>query len=331
LIVDNANLSDLEWNSNNSEIVSVDKGTINSKKVGEAIITVLVKGTDKKATIKIIVSEIKLFFKTKEVEIDAKKNKTIDLNEYLVIENADKKDIFWYFNQNEMISIKDGIVEAIGDGEVYVEASLKGTPIRDVILIKIKGIGITNFQISANIYANQLIINTTHKLNVYTYPVGDISTLKWKSSNNDVATVNNEGEVLGKALGNVTITAISPSGSTASVDLQIIPKEVTSITFTNNTSVPSKVIGGTTYSLQIQTIPYNTDLSLLEFISSDNSIATVDAKGVVHALKGKRGRITITVRSKESIAVSATQELQIISPFEYVKTVSYLEGHIEQN
>lgn len=331
LVVSNVDLSELIWNSSDSEIVSVDKGLIKTKKIGEVMVTVKIRNTDKTAALKVIVSKKNIYFKQKEVLIDANKSKTLDLNEFLILENVDKKEVFWHINDTETISVENGIVTANNDGSIYVEAILDGRVISDYILVIVKGIGITFMSITSKPYDDEIRVGDTYKYDVYTVPYqNDLTSLVWSSSNPEIATVNNLGEVYAKSAGVVTITVKAVTGVTAKVETRVITNEVTFLlTQIQSTWSGNRVIAGENYQISVSVRPFDTDISSIEFISSDPTLATVDDKGMIKTVKDKRGKVTITARAKTSPFISSDLEIELVSAFVLVKTVVYLSGKVQ--
>lgn len=122
--------------------------------------------------------------------------------------------------------------------------------------------------------------------------------ITFQSSNNGVATVDNGGNVIGKALGDATITAsVTMDGvtQTGSMDLHVVDATITKMTATladaslNPGSETDVVIKGT--------LSDGRDLDVSEatatFTSSNPEIATVDASG--HVVAVSKGTTSVTV------------------------------------
>lgn len=111
-------------------------------------------------------------------------------------------------------------------------------------------------------------------------------TLQWTSSDPAVASVDNQGNVTGVAVPSgirttttITATAIDGSGTTATCDITVLKKvEPTDVALDRTTATCAKNEG----SLRIgyTTTPAESTTSLLQWTSSDESVATV-ADGVV--------------------------------------------------
>lgn len=124
----------------------------------------------------------------------------------------------------------------------------------------------------------------------------DNKTLIWKSSNTNIATVN-DGYVKAIKTGKATIIVSSSDGSniTAKCDITIVQK-ATKVTVRQyyHINKPSKKL----YKLNAKVYPSDTSDKSLIYRSSNNKVATVNKKGQIKAKK--YGKATITVINKKS-------------------------------
>ena len=130
----------------------------------------------------------------------------------------------------------------------------------------------------------------------------DKTKLTWTSSNPEVATVDSDGTVTPKGEGTTTITATTPSGATSSTTITVTPPILANDVFLSTKTL--KIGIGQNYALIANVFPYNATNKTVAWSSSDESVATVDSKGVVKAKK--EGTATITAKTNNGIAGSAT-------------------------
>ena len=109
------------------------------------------------------------------------------------------------------------------------------------------------------------------------------------SSNTEVAKINDDNEVIPVGDGKATITA-KYDGLEVSKDIKVITP-IKSMSFT---STRSSIKVGKDLQMKLQLTPSNASTSTLSYESSDESIATVDASGIVTGVS--KGKVTITVR-----------------------------------
>lgn len=166
-----------------------------------------------------------------------------------------------------------------------------------------------------------LSVDATFTLVASVYPEGATDQdVIWSSSNEDVATVDEDGVVTAIALGTATITAKSANGASAKckviVDSPVI--DVTSVTL-DKTSLTLLV--DSTYTLVATIAPDTASYQDITWSSSDEKVATVDKDGFVTAIAA--GTATITAQSTNE-EVSAVCEVTVNAPID-VTSISFGE------
>ncbi|MBQ7145176.1 MAG: leucine-rich repeat protein [Lachnospiraceae bacterium] len=122
--------------------------------------------------------------------------------------------------------------------------------------------------------------------------------IKWTSSNSEIVSVKENGEVEAKKPGTAVIT-VSVGDLTASCEVRVI-RLIYRIYF--NEYEKSLAVGDT-YSIQAYISPDDATYQALQWSSSDESVAAVDQEGVVTAKKV--GEATITAKSQDGSDESA--------------------------
>ena len=133
----------------------------------------------------------------------------------------------------------------------------------------------------------------------------------WASDNTDVATVDEDGLVTAVKAGTATIT-VSVKGqpeikATCTITVKSSSIAVTKLTLSESSA---EVSVGKTLTLSCTIEPSNATNKELIWSSSDETIATVDAQGVVTGVKA--GTVTITVASKSDPSVKATCTVTVV-------------------
>lgn len=129
---------------------------------------------------------------------------------------------------------------------------------------------------------------------------GKATKVSWDSSNDDVVTVNG-GVVNAKSAGEAVITASSENGETDSCHVKVSDKLISEITL-SATGVRVEV--GKTIQLEATYKPADASHVVLNWSSSDASIATVNEEGFVTGIAP--GVTTITCKSDNDISASCT-------------------------
>ncbi|UJF15281.1 G5 domain-containing protein [Jeotgalibaca sp. MA1X17-3] len=137
----------------------------------------------------------------------------------------------------------------------------------------------------------------------------------WSSSNENIATVNNQGLVSTLNIGTVTITVSTKDGTVSnSIVLNILPIEVKSIALDKEAITLTE---GENFTFISTVLPENATNKSLTWTSSDENIVKVDPFGLVTALNA--GEATLSVSSYDGKIVTHVK-VTVIEP-----TVSSVE------
>lgn len=161
--------------------------------------------------------------------------------------------------------------------------------------------------ISLNKSTLSLEKGSSEKLTATLTPADASDTVSWSSSNSSVATVAADGTVTAVANGNAKITATVGNYS-ASCDVTVVTS-LKSISIKGTTDTIKK---GQTTQLQVTYDPEDTtDDKTVTWSSADATIASVDATGLVTALKDGTTTIKATVGSKTAEYTINVQEIKL--------------------
>ncbi len=134
-------------------------------------------------------------------------------------------------------------------------------------------------------------------------------TITWTSSNTAVATVSASGAVKAVAAGTATVTATTVNGLKATCTVTVNPKYPTSVTIAPATA---SLYETETVQLTATLAPANVKDKTLTWSSSDAALATVDANGLVTAVKS--GTVTITAKAGNGVSGTATLTVKSYYP-----------------
>ncbi|WP_368261516.1 Ig-like domain-containing protein [Blautia wexlerae] len=130
----------------------------------------------------------------------------------------------------------------------------------------------------------------------------DNTRVTWKSSDENVVTVDEKGKVTAVGNGTATITVTSVSGNyTATVAVTVkIPVEIERITIETEKEILTKI--GESTELKVKIEPENADAQKLIWKSDDEMIAAVDENGKVTAIGNGTVIITVTTEDGKNTA-----------------------------
>ena len=227
---------DLHWYSEDENIATVDEvGNIFGKSTGTTNI-VAEKETDDfvKCEIEVIKEEQSTKTTTSkkaktskiievtglllnETNITMRKDETKQLIISIYPENATDKTITWSSSNNNIVSVKDGLLTAHSIGEVRITAKNKKSGKSVISKVKVlesnipKKISISSSEITLGTgSSNPVTLSATIEPET-----AEDKTITWTSDNNDVATVDPYGNVKGIHSGTTVIRATTVNGLTA--------------------------------------------------------------------------------------------------------------------
>ncbi len=123
-------------------------------------------------------------------------------------------------------------------------------------------------------------------------------TIYWESSNNDILTIDSDGNVNAISKGPVTITAKTVNGKQDSLTLNVnvYPEEI------KIEELDGEVFVGDKLQLKVDLVPGNSETTL-KWSSSDESIVEVDENGNINALKYGHATITVTTDNMKTDSI----------------------------
>ncbi|MBQ4215859.1 MAG: Ig-like domain-containing protein, partial [Bacteroidales bacterium] len=288
----------VSWSSSAPEIASVDdNGTITAHAEGSATITVTTTDGKKTATCAVtvvddaavVVSAIELNLTELELKVGGGKEIKATVK-YSDGTSSTKEDVVWTTDNPDAIDLDEGWVDAIEVGVANVTASFGGksatcvvTVISNVTVVNVTGVSLnkTEASITKNgsltLTATVLPTNATNK------------NVAWSSSDETVATVD-DGVLTIVGLGTTTITVTTEDGKkTATCEVTITDVLATNIIIDNALSLTV----GETGSIELHILPADA-AQTATWKSDKESVATVDANGVVTAVAAGTANITAT-------------------------------------
>lgn len=206
---------------------------------------------------------------------------------------ANTTDKVVYTSQNPSVAtVNDAgkiTAKAAGKTKITVKAGSKEKTIAVTVTkkaVKVKSLKIKKAALTMNKGTQTYV---SYKVN----PTGATTTLKWKSSNKNVAAVDQTGKIVAKKAGKATIT-VTANGKKATVKVSVVDP-CTSV------KVQSKLTlkAGKSAKLKVTTTPKTTGQKAT-FKSSNKKVATVDSKGKVKALKKGTAKIIVTVGKQKA-------------------------------
>lgn len=157
---------------------------------------------------------------------------------------------------------------------------------------------------SINIVLDKTVINISETAKATAVVVPSNAEIKYSSSNETVATVAQDGTVLGIGVGKATITATA-NGKSVSTEIEVKAILVESISL--DLAEVKDLKEGRTVPIKATVLPANASNKAIEWKSQDENIAKVIANGTSCSIEGvAEGTTTITATSMDGSGKVAT-------------------------
>ena len=248
-----------------------DKGNVVAKSIGTTIITVK-DDLNHSAKCIITVYPVPETVVLNASVVNLNKGKTYTLVPTITPDNA-LTAYTWTSSDNDIATVdENGKVKAVAIGTAIITVSTSNNKTA-TCKINVKR---TPTNVELNKTSMTLGEGQTYTLTPTLTPASAYTTYKWSSSNTAVATVDQNGKITAKALGDTVITVTADNGVKA-ICLVHVKKQPTSISFAE--SEKHMAVG---VSEVFEVIPTPEDAYAdCTFSSSNTSIAVVDANGRV--------------------------------------------------
>lgn len=321
---DAANKS-IKWTSSNKTVATVNSsGVIVGLSAGTATITATTVDGNKTAKATVTVEAEYIHVKGIKVTPLAAimySGDTLQLSETVTPNDAYNKSVKWTSSNTSVATVNShGVVNAIKSGVALISATTEDgkkvatskitvkeyvsptpvnpTPVNPTPstpqIIPVSGVTITS-------EIKDLIVGDAMYLVAQVTPSDATNkSVKWFSSNPDIAEVNESGMVLGKNVGTVTITVTTEDGGkSASVTINVVKgNEIEEIPVedivVNTNYVEIKV--NEKFTLNATVFPENATNKNIIWVSSDTNVVSVDGNGIIKGIKP--GYVTVTATTE---------------------------------
>lgn len=296
--------SELTFTSEDKTIADVGQNTglVTGKKAGITKVTVTTPDGQSKV-VTVTVGQITL-----SGQNILEQEKTTDIVATIAPQTLSNYRIKWESNKTNIATVdNNGTVKGISPGTATITATLidnngNGTKIKSSINITVN----TKLDLVTD---EEIIIAVNGTREIKT--TADDTAIDFKSNNEDIATVNNNGVVTGKKVGTTTITIKYKSGITTTLKVNVI---VGSITLEDKTiSIES------TAEIEKTVSPSTLALYPIQWTSNNTKIATVGkSSGVVTGVGSGKAIITAKVLDKagNETGIQATCTVTVVGNLE---------------
>ncbi len=303
------------WTSSNVEIATVDaNGKVTAVALGDATITVTANdGSKAEASCKIsVIPTPVVSISLNETYLNLKEGEKFTLIPTILPEDATYKTVTWKTSDEEAAIVdQNGVVTALKQGLATITAT-SSDGVSASCAVTVYFIAVDNIEL--NEYSLEMKLSDKYQLTATITPEDAMDkSVTWKSSDENVAKVSDNGLVTAVAAGNATIIASSSNGKSAQCDITVV---------TISLSQPELLMReGKTAELMAIIHPDKASDRTVTWSSSDEDVATVNDKGIVSAIKPGTATISastnpgISAKCQVTVVVNAVDKIELDESF----------------
>lgn len=215
------------WTSSDESVATVSNdGVVNAVAIGDATISATIEGTNLSAScnVSVINESVPLTGIYGRDFLDIWFEDEEKLTFTPIPENATNPDLYWYSEDDSIVTIdSDGLIKGLKEGKANIIVKsrtyedISKTVEITVEYLPLEAISIEESEVSLSI-GEEKTLNVTYSPD----EVGINRTIRWESSDESIATVDQNGVVKGIKGGSVTITAYGANNTSASCTVTVI-------------------------------------------------------------------------------------------------------------
>ncbi len=236
---------------------------------------------------------------------------TVQLTATVAPDDASNQGVTWSSSDTDVATVSSkGVVTGVATGSATITVTTSDGGYTATASVEVTSISVTGVSLSSST-ASITIGDTVHFIATVSPTDATNTNVSWSSSDESVATVDSEGIVTAIAAGTATITVTTEDGSyTASASVEVSDIAVTAVSVSPESD---SLDINETVQLSATISPEDATNTNVSWSSSDESVATVDADGLVTGIAAGSATITVTTEDGSytascSITVSETEE-----------------------
>ena len=293
----------LSWSSSNTGVATVDSsGKVTAKSLGTAVITCLANGGNGvTATCNITVGKPAVSINLSADNLRLLTGTSSVLTASFLPVDAIDKTVSWSSSNNSVAAVdSNGKVTAAGIGTAVITCSaLDGSGVKATCNVTVGSLAASIHLSESNL---NWIVGRSGALTAVVSPDETLNkAVSWSSGDNNVATVDDNGQVLATGIGTTVITCTAQDGSGVTAACNItVGKSVTSIKLD---AYNLSWAVGRSGKLTATVLPGDAIDKTISWSSSNTDVATVDSKGAIKSVG--IGTAIITCTAMDGSGVSA--------------------------
>lgn len=321
----NAADKSVTFESSNSGVAEVNEsGKVVAKGVGDCYISIIANDGGVTKTVNVVVNPTAVESVTLNAhELTLLVDDSVKLIPTIEPTTATNKNVTFTSSDKDIVSVQsDGTITALDIGTASITVTTADGGFTDSCEVTVAETKIDVESVSLDKTSLELIEGESDKLVATILPENATNkAVTWSSDDEDVVTVDTEGNVTARSPGSAIVTVETVDGGEAVTCLVTVSEipfvEVESV---NISTSKLTLYVGETKNVKIKVLPENATNKELSVNVDDSSVATVSEDGLVTALKA--GTTDVEVKSKSNESAKDTFKITVKNNQEESKLVA---------
>lgn len=242
-------------------------------------------------------------------------NETTQLSTEVLSDEFSTDGLIWVSSDENIAKVdENGVVTATGLGRAYIYATKEDTiELYDYCIVDVvENIPISNISLDVSTLA--LKTGDEHQFIPTVEPENALDrTVTWTSSDETIATVNENGLVTAKSAGTAVITATSNYDKSISISCTVtVTDPISKVKSITITGIPKVIKYNSSFRLTAIIAPSDAMNNKITWKSSNTKYAAIDSRGNVTIKPAGAGKsVKITAKAQDGSGVSKTVTLKI--------------------
>ncbi|MEH6956385.1 Ig-like domain-containing protein [Neobacillus drentensis] len=281
----------VSWTSSNPAIATVDaNGNVKAVKEGSTTITATAKGDPSiQKSINVTVTKVvPTSLKLSRAALNITANQTVRVSATVAPTDAENKTVVWKSSNTAVATVDSaGNIKGNANGSAVVTATASdNAKVFKTVLVRVSTKTVKVSKTRLSVTAGKTAVLTA---NVSPSDSTD-KTVKWKSSNTKIVTVDRNGKIYAKRKGTAIVTASVNHARVVKVKVTVTPPVMARSVKINKSS--TILYKGQTLTLTATVSPSNVTDKTVKWKSSNTRVAKVDRYGKVTAVGAGTAKIT---------------------------------------
>jgi uncharacterized protein YjdB len=272
---ENTTYKEVVWSSDNDEVATVSNGEVTALSPGLAKIKVTIKDTNTDAVCQVEVMPIPVSdVSLSHSNVEIVNGDTFQLNAIISPSNATDQGLLWESSNTETATVSNGLITGLSPGEVVITVTTSDGGFTATCQVEVLPVPVES--VSLNMTNLVLVADESSSLVATILPSNAANTnVTWSSSNPDIATVDNNGNVLAISNGATEISVTTEDGgyiAVCSVSVVPITEKIELTILDSGLVVINGFITGQIYSRIQNNSSFPITLKRFEVVDTNNNL-----------------------------------------------------------